>query len=225
MAATFRFLASYEGLIYLVLALGGMITLRWAWRAWREWREALFGLEREFALRRLGKALSASLLILFFLFGEFIIASFIVPILPASVFVPTATLDLLSTPAATLSPDLATALAMTPLAMTSVAGGGCIPNQLNLTFPRSGQEVSGVIELKGTIDIPNFGFYKYEVASQGSDSWATISAGRDIIHDGILGLWDTTEMTPGDYLLRLVAIDNQGQSIAPCIIPVRVKGQ
>jgi hypothetical protein len=34
------------------------------------------------------------------------------------------------------------------------------------------------IELTGTVNIPNFGFYKYEVAPAGSDTWATISAGR-----------------------------------------------
>ena len=47
-----------------------------------------------------------------------------------------------------------------------------------LTEPKDGDEVSGVVTLKGTADIPNFGFYKYEVAKPGDAVWLTISAGR-----------------------------------------------
>jgi hypothetical protein len=72
------------------------------------------------------------------------------------------------------------------------------------------------------VNISNFGFYKYEVAPQGSDTWATISAGRAIVNNGSLGRWDTTALTPGDYQLRLVVTDNQGQALQACVVPVRV---
>jgi len=77
----------------------------------------------------------------------------------------------------------------------------------------------------GTVNIPNLGFYKYEVASQGSDTWATISADRVVVTNGILGRWDTAALTPGDYQLRLVVTDNQGKSLSPCIVPIRVMAQ
>ena len=82
--------------------------------------------------------------------------------------------------------------------------------------------MKGTVELIGTVNIPNFGFYKYEVAPQGSDTWATISAGREIINQWQLGSWITTALTPGDYQLRLVVTDNQGQALPACVVPVRV---
>jgi hypothetical protein len=79
-----------------------------------------------------------------------------------------------------------------------------------------------VVTLVGTVDVDNFGFYKYEVAPQGTELWATISAGREIVKEGDVGLWDTTTLIPGDYQLRLEVTDNQGQSFPACIISVRV---
>ncbi len=82
--------------------------------------------------------------------------------------------------------------------------------------------MKGKIVLIGTVNIPNFGFYKYEVAALGSDTWATISAGREIVIDSKLGEWITTALIPGDYQLRLVVTDNQGQELQACVVSVRV---
>jgi hypothetical protein len=227
MEAVFRFLGSYEVLIYLLLAIGAMFTLRWLLQSWSEWREAIYGLEREFAQRRVAQSLAVLLLIIGLAFGELIVASFVIPSMPASVFLPTATLSLLLTPTGTISPEMATSLALTPV-VASPQGqsvNGCLPGQLEITSPETGSEVSGIVTVVGTVDVPDFGFYKYEVAPQGTENWTTISAGREVIHDGDLAAWDTTEWSPGDYLLRLVAFDNRNQSYPPCIIPVRIKGQ
>jgi hypothetical protein len=99
---------------------------------------------------------------------------------------------------------------------------GCTSGQIELTYPEAGDEIKGIIELTGTVNIPNFGFYKYEVAPNGSDTWATIAAGRTAVTGGSLGRWDTTALTPGDYQLRLVVIDNQGTSLPPCVVPIQV---
>ena len=56
MDAVYQFLASYEGLIYILLTLGGLFAFRWTWKSWHEWRDSVFGLEREFAMRRLSQA-------------------------------------------------------------------------------------------------------------------------------------------------------------------------
>lgn len=226
MIAIYQFLSTYEVLIYIVLAIGGLFAFRWLWQSWGEWRRAIYSLEREFALRRMGRAI-ASLTLIFVLFcSELIAASFIVPSLPASFFLSTPTLNLLATPTGTISAELATQIALTPHPVSTLTGaGGCVPGKLEITSPKSGSEVSGTVGIKGTVNVPNFGFYKYEVAPLNSDSWATISAGRNIVVNGSLGQWDTTTLTPGDYQLRLVATDNQGQSLPPCVIPVRVVPQ
>ncbi len=225
MADVYRFLASYEALIYILLAIGGLFAFRWLWNSWREWQGAVFKLEREFSVRRLGQSAAVSILILILFCIEFSIASFVIPGLPADVFLSTPTLDLLATPTGTLSPEMMTQFAALPSPAVSVSSSGCVPNQVILTSPEPGKEVQGTIELIGTVNIPSFGFYKYEVAPQGSDTWATISAGREVVINGTIGRWDTTALTPGDYQLRLVVTDNEGKSLATCIVPVRVIAQ
>jgi len=94
-----------------------------------------------------------------------------------------------------------------------------------LTDPKPGEEINGTITLTGSADIPNFGFYKYEIAPLGSNNWTTISAGATSVKDGELGKWDTTAITNGDYFLQLVILDNVGQALEPCVIAVRVINQ
>ncbi|MBL8050007.1 MAG: hypothetical protein JNM46_02195 [Anaerolineales bacterium] len=218
----YRFLDTYEALIYILLAIGGMFSFRWLLRSWREWRIAVFSLEREFSGRRLARSTAISIIIAILFCAEFFIASFVIPGLPADFFVSTPTLDFISTPTGTLSPEIQTQLANSPANLPEANTSGCVPNQIELTFPQAGDEISGAIELTGTVNIPNFGFYKYEVAPAGSDTWATIAAGRAVVNAGALGRWDTTALTPGDYQLRLVAIDNEGTILPACIVPVRV---
>lgn len=209
-----------------MLAIGGLFASRWLWRSWNEWRQAVYSLEKEFALRRIGRSVAFLTLILVLLCGELITASFIVPNLPASFFIATPTLDLLATPTGTISAELATQIALTPLPIPTLSGAdGCIAGKLVITAPKAGTVLSGIVDIQGTANISNFGFYKYEVAPINSDTWATISAGRDVVVDNSLGKWDTTALSPGDYKLRLIVTDNQGQSLPPCVIPIRVGPQ
>jgi hypothetical protein len=222
MAGLYRFLASYEALIYIVLAIGVLFSIRWLWNSWREWRQALYRLEREFSLRRMSQALTITLLLGVLLCAEFVAASFVIPGLPAEVFLATPTLDLLTTPAGTLSPETMTQVAAAPPANPSSDVQGCVPDQLMISSPEPAEQISGTVDIQGTVNIADFGFYKYEVAPQGSGTWVTISAGRTVKINESLGLWDTSALTPGDYLLRVVATDNEGESLPPCTIPVRV---
>ena len=223
MIELYRFLASYEALIYIVLAIGGLFVARWLWRSWSEWRQAAYSLEREFSQRRLSQSGALLALILLLFCGEFFLASFVIPGLPAEVFLSTPTLDLLEPPSGQPPSVAGTAVDRTAT-VPNTDSSGCEPGRVALTAPESGAEISGVIELTGTADIPNFGFYKYEVAPRDSDTWATISAGREVVRNGTLGRWDTTALTPGDYLVRLVVTDNAGQAQPPCVIALRVAG-
>jgi len=226
MGPVYRTLASYEPLIYIALAIGGLFAFRRMWRSWREWRDSVYGLEREFALRRLGQATAAAFLVLALIFAEFFIATFIAPSLPASDILATPTLDLLLTPPGTLSPADATQAALSPLTQEVPSGmSGCVPDQLMITFPEPGDEISGIIEIAGTASVPDFGFYKYEVARLGTQDWATISAEREPKQNEKLGEWNTSSLTNGDYFLRLVVTDNVGVSLEPCVIAVRVANQ
>ena len=226
MGPVYRTLASYEPLIYIALAIGGLFAFRGMWRSWREWRDSVYGLEREFALRRLGQATAAAFLILALVFVEFFIATFIAPSLPATDILATPTLDLLLTPAGTLSPEQATQAALSPVTQPVPSGmSGCVPDQIMITAPEPGAPVSGTVEIMGTANAPNFGFFKYEVAPMGSQNWSTISAEREPKINEVLGQWNNTSLTNGDYFLRLVITDNVGVSLEPCVIAVRVANQ
>ncbi len=228
MGPLYRTLASYEPLIYIALAIGAMFVFRWMWRAWRDWRDAVYGLEREFALRKLGQATAAAFLVLALIFVEFFIATFIAPSLPASDILATPTLDLLVTPAGTLSPAESTRVALSPAATQQLPSGmsGCVPDKIMITSPKSGGDpLNGTVDIVGTANVPNFAFYKYEVAPLGTQNWATISANREPKKDEKLGEWNTVSVVNGDYFLRLVITDNVGKSLEPCVIAVRVANQ
>lgn len=222
MGAVYRSLANYEPLIYIALAIGGMFAFRRMWRSWREWRDSVYGLEREFALRRLVQATAIAISILGLIFAEFFVATFIAPSLPASDILATPTLDLLATPAGTAAPGT-TALAVTQSVPSGMSG--CIPDQIMITEPKPSDEVRGIVNIMGTANVPNFGFYKYEIAPIGTQNWATVSAAREPVVNDALGNWSTTSLTNGDYFLRLVITDNVGKELEPCVLAVRVMNE
>jgi hypothetical protein len=226
MGSVYRSLANYEALIYIALAIWGLFVFRSMYRTWREWRDSVFSLEREFALRRLGRITAIALLILGLMFAEFFIATFVAPSLPASDILTTPTLDLLAAPLGTLSPEDATQAALSPATQSAPSGmNGCVPDQIMITSPQPGATVNGSIQIIGTANVPNFGFYKYEIAPIGTQNWATISAGREAKQEEELGAWNTASLTNGEYFLRLVITDNEGASLEPCVIAVRVANQ
>jgi hypothetical protein len=226
MGIVYRNLATYESLIYVALAIVGMFAFRRMWRAWREWRDSVYGLEREFALRRLGQATAFAFIVLGLVFAEFFIATFVAPALPASDILATPTLNLLASPEGTLSPDAATQAALSPVTQEVPSGmNGCDPDKIMITAPKSGEVIKGTVTLTGTASVPNFGFFKYEFAPLGTANWVTISAGDKIVKNDKLGEWDTTPIANGDYFLQLVIIDNVGITLDPCVIAVRVLNQ
>jgi hypothetical protein len=113
-------------------------------------------------------------------------------------------------------------LAEEALPPASAIGEGCIPDQIMVSFPIEGQEVSGVVEILGTADISNFGFYKLEIKRPEETVWLTLQAGNQVVRDGKLGDWDTRRLTPGEYQLGMVVVDNQAQASQPCIIRILV---
>jgi len=221
MAAFYRFLSSYEALIYIVLAIGGLFSFRWLWRSWQESRTAVYQMEREFSSRRLAQSVAISSLIAILFCAEFFIASFVLPGLSRADLYPTPTLDFISTPTGTLSPEMMTQFAL-PRQAPTLSATGCTPGQIMITSPKPGDEVKGSVELTGTASVPNFGFYKLESAPQGGSTWAIFSAGSIVVENGSLGKWDTTALTPGDYQLQLVVTDNQGSALPSCIVSIRV---
>ena len=226
MEEAISFFRAFELWIYLLLGLGGLYYLRRFILAWRELQGASFGLERDSAQARLNQSASALVLLLTMAVVEFVLVSFIAPAMPGVVPLPTPTLNLLATATITLPaaiPQPAGDATATPLLIPELqSGSGCIPGQIEITMPKAGEEVSGIVPVVGTANLPNFGFYKFEIKRPSETIWLTIQAGNTPVQSGKLGDWDTTSLSPGDYQLGLVAVDNQAQASQPCVIQVRV---
>jgi len=221
MGFVYRSLDIYQSLIYISLAIFGLFVFRRMWEAWREWQNAVFTLEREFALWRLVRVTAVGLLVLALFFVEFYIATFIAPSLPASDLRVTPTLDLLVSPQPTLA-GVDSTQAVPPTQPVQSGMSGCVADRIMITSPKPGEEVKAVVDLIGTADVPNFGFYKYEISTVGTQSWATVAAEREPKKDELLGKWNTLSLSNGDYFLRLVITDNVGDALEPCVISVRV---
>jgi len=220
-----RFLETYEIWIYILLGVVCLWYLRKVLVAWHEWRSAIFGIEREIAQRRFSFSMTVFLLALFLGLSQFILVSFVAPDMPRTNIVATPTIDLLATPVTTFVVSVEpvgtpTTASLPTLAVTGT--DGCNPGILEWTYPKNGGQLKGTETLKGTIQVPNLGFYKYEYSAVGSDNWITIAAGNKKVTDTDLGPWDTSQLVPGDYRLRLVVADNKNQALPACIINVRI---
>lgn len=107
-------------------------------------------------------------------------------------------------PLATLppvTPDTPTPEAPTEPQVLTSAG-------VQITHPASGDRLWGIVEVRGTANIPDFNFYKFEIQFPGSSDWATLEIYNVPVAGGVLGYWDTTSLPPGEYRLRLVVVDN-----------------
>jgi len=220
-----RFLAEYQTGIFIVLGVIAIINLFRLIKAWMAKRKASFGLEREVLSETIRSSLTLIILVLLLGLTQFLLVSVLSVKLPGFVQLSTPTINLLVTPTIPLTEVAGTQV--TPqgydATQTFMALTGCIPGQLEWTFPTNGQELSGSIELKGTVNIKNQGFYKYEYQQVGTEDWIPIAAGNKIIIDDILGgKWNTSQLTPGNYYLRLVVSDNQNNLLKPCTIQVKV---
>jgi hypothetical protein len=223
MVGTIQFFTDYVVLIYLILFIALIFTLRRFHQTRRELGGAVFGLEVDIARRNQARASAILVGIGILALAEFVLVVFLVPSLPGLTTLYTPTNDLAAPVSATVPAEiLATRNALTP--SVDVPGGliGCIPGQIMITSPEPGEQIRGSIMLMGTADIPNFGFYKYEYSPSGAEDWITIQAGRESRSEESLGEWDTSEIPPGDYLLRLVVRDNEGQALPACIVSVRI---
>jgi hypothetical protein len=219
-----HFFIVYAPLMYMVLAVGVLIATRGLARSLREKKKAVFGLEREISLGHMRQSIAVLGIVIFLALGELVLQAFVAPSLPAVTTFSTPTLSLLTVPTSTLSvlPALGSEA---PVPSTTVEISGCIPGQIMITAPKSGDTISGAIVIMGTADIPNFGHYTYEFVLSGAENWSPILAGREVVRDGEIGRWDTSQLASGDYLLRLVVFNNQGNSLPACVVPVRISNQ
>ena len=219
------FLQQYEIWIYLVLGGVALVYLQKTLKASHEYRNTIFGLEREKARRIYYGNLTVLILAVLLALANLSLVSFVWPEVATRNPLPTPTLDIMAQPTATL--PLTVETQPTPMGVivpTTVFGEGCLPGQIEWIFPTPGSEVRETVNLQGIVNVPNLGFFKYEYAQPNLDNWLPIAAGNapTSAEAPDFGVWNTSQLIPGDYLLRLVVYDNQNNAFPACIVPVRV---
>jgi hypothetical protein len=226
MEQALQFFSDYEIWIYVLLGILALWQIRKFALAWDELRGAFFGLEREAAQARVNSAATMVVILILMAIAEFTVVTFVVPTVPGANPLPTTTLNLLATPTTTL--PASTQIANQAPAVTATPGEvaaaeGCVAGQVNLTSPVNGERISGSVTVKGSADLINFGFYTLQIAHPGDTVWLPILVGQQAVRNDALGTWETSTLTPGQYLLRLVVTDNVGAEFTPCAIQVTVE--
>jgi proteasome lid subunit RPN8/RPN11 len=103
----------------------------------------------------------------------------------------------------------------------------CPDMRLRILTPLAGQQMAAGenLEVTGTAMFPEAVRYQVDVRAGGSESWALVGRQRGDVKLGRIARWDTTAVPPGDYLLRLSAVDSNNLRLAgspDCAIPVQV---
>ncbi|HSB67592.1 MAG TPA: hypothetical protein VLD65_13525 [Anaerolineales bacterium] len=226
MEQALQFFRDYEIWIYVLLGIFALWQVRKFALAWEELRGAFFGLEREAAQSRVNSAATMVVILILMAVAEFTLVTFVIPTVPGANPLPTLTLNLLATPTTTLpvptqkpggTPEA------TPTPGELPAAEGCVAGQVNLTSPLNGNRISGSVSVEGSADATNFGFYTLQIARPGDTIWLPIVVGQQAVKSDVLGTWETSTLTPGEYLLRLVVTDNIGTELTPCAIQVTVE--
>jgi hypothetical protein len=219
-----RGLTTYSTGIFFLLGLGLLIYLRNFISGLREWQGSVFGLEKDLAQRKLISAATGLTLVLMLLIGEFLLITVIRPQMSQ---VPDEQ-NRVTSPLVTSTPTLSSVDNQTPEPVLPPAFdqedlvSECVEEVLEITSPINGEQVSGTVELIGTVNVEDFGSYKYEYSTTGTINWITIAAGNQLKLDESLGFWYTSALTPGPYILKLVPLNNMGEELTPCIISVEV---
>lgn len=220
-------LVSYRTVIFILLGFGFLIYFRKFAVGVHEWQTSVFGLEQKIAQRKIITATSGLIMLILLIVGEFLLVTVISPRMPSQQVV-----DMRSDEPFDDTTDsqpsnngqlglLLPGNEAEPEALVSQ----CIEDVLEITFPGDGDRVSGTVSVIGSVNINNFGSYKYEYSTTGEVNWIPIDADDQMKLDESLGLWYTGSLVPGRYLLRLVPFDNVGEELTPCIVNVEVIGE
>ncbi|RLC69448.1 MAG: hypothetical protein DRI81_20445, partial [Chloroflexi bacterium] len=101
-----------------------------------------------------------------------------------------------------------------PLAPLEYCTESAARPQLFITQPAPGSAVYGVVQVVGTIQLPNFDRYEAQYGvGDDPQGWGWISGPHLAqVSDGLLAEWDTAHLAPGLYTLRVTAFNREQHS-------------
>lgn len=84
--------------------------------------------------------------------------------------------------------------------------------EVRIDYPLEGQTLQGLIEIRGTVKVPDFSHYIVEYGLGPDPARWTAIAGPVwvMVENGLLALWDSSLVENGFYTVRIVAFDRLG---------------
>ncbi len=98
------------------------------------------------------------------------------------------------------------------------------PGPVAITAPRPHQALQGQVRVLGVTDVAGFktASLYFGYANDPTHTWFLIATRHIPTHEGLIARWDTTAITDGDYVLRLVVEAADGRRWE-ATVPVRVR--
>lgn len=99
---------------------------------------------------------------------------------------------------------------------------------VEITSPRSGDELRGLIEIQGRMDSPDFAsaelaFTYTPSAADPAAGWFPIQVFSPPTTNPMLASWDTTAVTDGDYTLRLRVTLKDGSTVDAIATELKIR--
>jgi micrococcal nuclease len=96
----------------------------------------------------------------------------------------------------------------------------CPDTRARLTYPTQDAQLEGAVEIRGSANIADFQYYKFEFRGEAGGEWAFLARFDAAVVDGVLGRWDVSALPDGTYDFRLVVVDRSGNYPEPCEVHV-----
>ncbi len=239
MTILIKLIADYAVWLYVLLGLVALLFLRGHLVARRERDNAIFALERESASGRMTQSTIGFLVALILVGGVFYTSQTLVADIPLPLVTPSPTPLIVLPPSPTPPPLLPTPTptdtprprptlppleSVTPTSEASVGiPANCPVPGVRISEPGTGATVSGVMQIVGSANIPDFWYYKFEFRGNSFGEWTFVQRFDTPISGGILGAWDTRSVPSGAYEFRLVVVEKTGNYPEPCTLLLSVQ--
>ncbi len=228
--------------LYLACLVVILYYVRVYANARRDRANTIFTIEKEIAIHKEGRAMSAIGMMLGLMVVITALKYYLIPTLDVSALVtPTPTMTLpvptrvppTATPTATMAPTLTprsqptrppTQVMVTPT-NTAALPAPCPNPEIRITRPGMDARVSGRLAIVGTAKHANFQFYKVEIApGEKPSAWSVVNnIHRQPVENGVLEELDTRALPNGVYWLQLVVVDHTGNFPPPCQVRIVIQ--
>ncbi len=240
------FLSLIDSLALGLFVICGFFLTRnlWIWMSARhELQWSQFGLEREMAERRGGRALTFILLMVETIIFVWAISGLALPAwsegLPSTpdsnanrqfkTNIPPGDGDSgLIVDVGTAAPTDVLSTAAPPSTPAGTIGprdprAGCDPSTAWIEYPANGMYVFQEEPVLGTANVPNFASYRFEIRSVESSDFSVYRGDYDQpVTEGPLGTISPSVLLPGEYRFRIVVFDNTNEVRARCEITITI---